>query len=128
MKRIFVITVVVLTIAVALALAMYFNNYYYFYKSISSVSEKYPSTSLVEPSGQFTSCYSSDDCLKVRGSACQPSEGGEETCVNKNYMQEYLSNIDSLAGKEYEVSCPGINKTTDRSCSCVSDVCQLVSQ
>lgn len=127
MKKIFIIALVSVAV-IAIASVLYFNNYYYFYKSLSGVKEKYPSTSLVEPSNLFVSCYKTDDCLKVKGSACQPSKGGEETCINKNYMQEYLSSIENLAGKDLEVSCPSIDKTTNRSCSCLNNICQLVNQ
>lgn len=126
MNKIFIIALVLVVIAIALA--MYFNNYYYFYKSLSSVNEKNPPTFLVGPSELFVACSKTDDCIKVKGSTCQPSKGGEEICINKNYMQEYLSSIETLEGKEWEVSCPNADKTTNRSCSCLNNVCQLVSQ
>jgi hypothetical protein len=127
MKKILIILSIIV-IAIALVfLAPYFVNTYYDYKSLQGETSKYPSTYFIKPSNSFVSCYKDDDCLKVKGSACQPSNGGVETCINKNYMQEYLSSIDNLAGKEWEVECPNINNTTNRTCSCVNNVCNLVS-
>lgn len=126
MKKIVIIILVVVIIALALFLSLNIN-YFYYLKSFKIGGYKYPSTYFIEPSNLFVSCYKTDDCIKVKGSACQPSKGGVETCINKNYMQEYLSNIENLAGKYWEVNCPNVNNSTNKECSCVNNNCNLVS-
>jgi len=92
------------------------------------VPPKYPSTYFIEPpSILFVECHTNDDCLKIKGTACQPSKGGTEICINKNYMQEYLSNIETLSGKEWEVDCPEVNNISNKICSCVNNNCKLVN-
>jgi len=127
MKKMMIIILIAAIAIVVVFSAPYIANAYYNYKSLQGETTKCPSTYFIKPSNLFSSCYKDDDCIKVKGSACQPSKGGIETCINKNYMQEYLSNIDNLAGKEWEVECPSINNTTSKGCSCVNNVCNLVS-
>ena len=127
MKKNLIILSFVILIALVLASA-YFTNIYYHYKSLQSERVKYPSTYFIQPSNLLSSCYKTDDCIKIKGTACPPSKGGIETCVNKEHMQEYLSNIEYLSGKEWEVSCPNIDKTTNKECSCINNICSLVSQ
>jgi len=98
-----------------------------FYTPIKKLPYKYSPTDFIEPSATFTKCYINDDCLKVKGSACPPDTGGVDTCVNKNYMQEYLSEIEELEGKEWEVTCPQIDKTNNYECFCVNNTCKMVS-
>lgn len=124
MKKNVLILVVILSVIIIAILAI--ANAYYF-KSFGNEKYKYPSTYFIEPSDLFLSCYKNDDCIKVKGTACPPSRGGIETCVNKNYMQEYLSNIEVLSGKEWEVNCPNIDSSTTIGCSCIDNVCKLVS-
>lgn len=84
------------------------------------------STDFVEPSENFIKCYEDTDCIKIKGSACPPSEGGVETCVNKNYFQEYISQIEKQAGSEQEITCPQVYLVTNRTCGCVENVCRLM--
>jgi hypothetical protein len=104
------------------------NKDFYYFKSILTERSKYPSTYFIEPTKMFVACYNTDDCIKAKGTACPPSRGGTEACINKNYMQEYLSSIDILSGKEWEISCPNVDKTTAKECSCINGICNLVSQ
>jgi len=126
MKKNFLIIISIVIIAIVTALMTSFTNIFYYFKSLSSEKEKYPSTYFIEPSNLFKECHTTDDCIKVKGTSCPPSKGGVETCVNKNYMQEYLSNIETLTDKEWESNCPNIDSSTDRECSCVNNVCDLV--
>jgi hypothetical protein len=88
---------------------------------------KYPSTYFIKPSENFLSCYIDDDCMKAKGSACPPAQGGIQTCINKDHLQEYTSNIELLAGKEWEVTCPDINNASNYDCLCINNTCKLVS-
>jgi len=128
MRKVIIITTVFLLAIVVLITILSFSNSYYFFKSITSEKSKYPSTYFIEPSSLFVACYTKDDCMKVKGTACPPSKGGAETCINKNYMQEYLSNIEILSGKEWEVNCPNIDSSTNKICLCINNVCKLVSE
>lgn len=96
-----------------------------FYVPSEKVWHKYSSTEFVEPPQEFLTCYQDTDCIKVKGSACLPSEGGTEVCVNKNHFQEYISVIDENAGAETDVVCPQVYLVTNRTCVCVSGVCSL---
>jgi hypothetical protein len=127
MKRILILFLVAVII-VAIALSAYFSNVYYYFKSLASERARYPSTYFIEPSNSFVACYKTDDCIKVKGTACPPSKGGAEICINKEHMQEYLSNIEILSGKEWEVECPNINNSTNKECSCINNVCKLVGE
>jgi len=97
-----------------------------FYTSQKITKYKYSPTDFIEPAERFIFCYTDDDCLKVKGSACPPDSGGVETCVNKNFMQEYNSMIEELAGKHWELGCPEIYLVTVKSCACVKDKCSLM--
>lgn len=89
--------------------------------------EQYKSsaTELVEPAENFIKCYEDTDCIKVKGSSCPPSEGGVEVCVNKNYFQEYISQIEKQEGREAEVVCPQVYMVTNRTCGCIENVCVI---
>jgi len=128
MKKYLIIILAVVAIS-AITLSAYFTNTYYHYKSLQSEVSKYPSTYFIEPSSVlFVECYTVDDCIKVKGSACPPQKGGIEICINKNYMQQYLSSIETLSGKEWEVKCPSMDNSTNKECSCNNNTCKLVSQ
>jgi len=127
MKKILILIPVIAIIVLVLAAYFTLTNDYYYYKSLTSKKQKLSPTYFIEPSNLLLTCYNDDNCIKVKGSACQPSKGGTETCINKNHMQEYLSNIENLEGKEWEVSCPDINNSTNKTCSCVNGDCKLVS-
>ena len=128
MKKYLIIILSAIAVAV-IAMSAYFTNFYYHLKSLQVQGTKYPSTYFINPpSNLFIECRTTDDCIKIKGTACPPSKGGTETCVNKGHMQEYLSSIESLAGKEWEVDCPNVNKTTDKVCSCANNFCSLVRQ
>jgi hypothetical protein len=126
MKKILIIILAVVAI-IAIALSAYFTNAYYNYKSLQGERTKYPSTYFFEPSSLFVACYTNDECIKVKGTACSPSKGGAETCINKEHMQEYLANIEITSGKEWEVNCPNINNSSNKECSCINNICSLVS-
>lgn len=126
MKKFLIIISIVVIVTIILASA-YFTDAYYNYKSLQAEKTKYPSTYFFEPSNLFVSCYNSDECIKIKGTACSPSNGGTETCINKEHMQEYLANIEISSGKEWEVDCPNVNNSTNKECSCVSNACKLVS-
>ncbi len=111
----------------AIALSAYFTNSYYRLKSLQGEGVKYPPTYFMKPDDLFVSCYKDDDCIKIKGTACPPQRGGTETCINKEHMQEYLSNIEYKSGKEWEVECPNIANSTNRVCSCTNNICSLVS-
>jgi hypothetical protein len=87
---------------------------------------KFSSTDFIEPNDDFTNCYNTTDCMKVKGSACPASEGGDEACVNKNYFQEYISVIDKLAGHELDVVCPQVYNVTERTCECLNSKCVII--
>jgi hypothetical protein len=126
MKKILIIIIAVMTVALILALP-YLTNAYYNYKSLQGGGTRYPSTYFFEPSNLFIACYTSDECIKIKGSACPPSRGGVETCINKEHMQEYLAKIEISSGKEWEVECPNTDNSTNRGCSCVNNSCEMVS-
>jgi hypothetical protein len=97
-----------------------------FYVPSKKVQHRYSSTDFIEPSQDFLTCSQDTDCIKVKGSACPPSEGGTEVCVNKNHFQEYISVIDEEAGSEAEVVCPQLNNVTNTPCGCAAGVCTLI--
>jgi len=92
----------------------------------NKVQYKISTTDFVEPSEDFIRCYEDTDCIKIKGSACPPSEGGVEVCVNKNYFQEYISQIEKQAGNEAEIVCPQVYLVTNRTCGCVQSECSLI--
>jgi hypothetical protein len=93
-----------------------------------SKSESYASSSteLIEPRDEFIKCSDSTNCIKIKGSACPPSEGGVEVCVNKNYFQQYISVIDNKAGSEIVANCPQVYLATNRTCDCVQNKCVMI--
>ena len=98
-----------------------------FYFPIKEIKYKYSSTDFIEPSQDFLKCNEDTDCIKVKGSACPPNEGGREVCVNKNHFQEYISIIDEKAGSEAEIVCPQVYLVTNKPCGCASGVCVLIN-
>jgi len=97
-----------------------------FYTPQKETNYKYSPTDFVEPSERFIFCYIDDDCLKVKGSACPPESGGVETCVNKDFMQEYNTMIEGLAGRHWELACPEIYLVSNKTCNCVENRCILM--
>jgi hypothetical protein len=97
-----------------------------FYAPSKKVQHKYSSTDFIEPSQDFLTCNQDTDCIKVKGSACPPSEGGTEVCVSKDHFQGYISVIDEEAGSETEAVCPQVNMVTNRPCGCAAGVCTLI--
>ena len=87
---------------------------------------QYSSTEFIEPDETFVLCDNDDDCFKFKGSVCPPDSGGVEVCVNKDYVQEYNSVIEGLAGNHIETVCPEIYLVTDRECKCIDNKCGLV--
>ena len=87
---------------------------------------EYSPTEFIEPFKRFVNCFEDKDCIKVKGSACPPSSGGFEVCINKNYFQEYISEIEEKAGKEWEVECPAIYLISNKICDCIESECVLV--
>jgi len=119
--RIFMIIILGLLLIV-LAVVFYIQESYI---PIKNISYKYSSTEFIEPSGNFVKCYEDKDCIKIKGSVCPPESGGTEACVNKNYFQEYLSEIEEKAGREWEVSCPEIYLVSNKTCDCIGNLCIL---
>ena len=97
-----------------------------FYVPSKKVQHKYSATDFIEPPQDFLTCNQDTDCIKVKGSACPPSEGGTEVCVSKNHFQEYISDIDEKAGKQEEVICPQVYLVTDKQCKCIEGKCKLM--
>jgi hypothetical protein len=93
---------------------------------VKKVQHKYSPTSFIEPSENFIDCFNHTDCIKVKGSACPPSSGGLEVCVNKDHFQEYISEINEKAGNEEEVACPDIFLVSNKTCDCFEGNCRLV--
>ncbi|MBN2202592.1 MAG: hypothetical protein JW700_00165 [Candidatus Aenigmarchaeota archaeon] len=87
---------------------------------------EYSYTDYVEPEERFVACDDVDDCFKFKGSACPANMGGVEVCVNKNFVQEYNSVIESKTGLTLEIECPEINRTTDMTCACINNKCALL--
>ena len=87
---------------------------------------KYSPTAFIEPLERFLKCFEDTDCIKVRGSACPPSSGGAEVCVDKDFFQEYISEIEKKAGREDEVGCPEIYLVSNKTCSCIENTCVLM--
>lgn len=97
-----------------------------FYVPIKKVNYEYSPTDFIEPSERFLKCFEDTDCIKIKGSACPPSSGGKEVCVDKDYFQEYLSEIEEKAGREEEVNCPQVYTVTNKTCDCIENKCVLV--
>lgn len=83
------------------------------------------STEFIEPSPRFVACEDNTDCIKIKGSACPPTEGGVEICINKNHFQEYISTIDEAAGAEKDIVCPQVIASTNRMCGCMMGKCDF---
>lgn len=88
----------------------------------------YTSTDFIEPDEEFVLCDSEDDCFKFRGSACPAEAGGVEVCVNKNFVQEYSSEIEGKVGLQIEIECPQADMSTRMECGCVENKCTLVGE
>jgi len=114
---------IILTILFLLALVFFIQGSYV---PIKKTPYKHSSTDFIEPSERFLKCYEDMDCIKVKGSACPPNSGGTEVCVDKDYFQEYLSEIEKQAGREEEIACPEIYLVTNKTCSCIEDKCVLI--
>jgi hypothetical protein len=97
-----------------------------FYSPVKEEKYSFSSTDFIEPSEEFVNCTISSECMKIKGSACPPSEGGKEVCVNKSYFQQYISVIDDKAGSEAFSNCPQTNMVTDRTCGCVQNRCVMI--
>lgn len=95
------------------------------YTPVKKVNHDFSSTDFIAPDQSFIGCEQTDDCIKVKGSVCPPSEGGKEVCVNKNYFQEYISTIDERAGSAVDAVCPQIYLATNKTCGCVDSRCML---
>ncbi|OGI11942.1 hypothetical protein A3K64_00520 [Candidatus Micrarchaeota archaeon RBG_16_36_9] len=87
---------------------------------------EFSSTDFIEPDENFIKCYENTDCIKIKGSACPPSAGGVETCVDKNYFQEYISQITNQAGNEADLVCPQVYLVTNRTCGCIENKCVII--
>jgi len=96
-----------------------------FHIPIKNIQYKYSPTEFIEPSERFVKCFEDTECIKIKGSACPPSSGGAEVCVDKDYFQEYLSEIEEKAGREWEVACPEIYLISNKTCGCVENKCVL---
>lgn len=94
-----------------------------FYLPREEIYYKYSPTDFIEPSEIFIRCYENKDCIKVKGSVCPVTS----TCVNKNYLQEYDSEIEKSAGTPLEADCPGMDIKDNYECFCVNNSCKLVS-
>ncbi len=105
---------------IILALIFFIQEYYI---PMKKVQYKYSPTDFIEPSKNFIKCYENSDCIKVKGSVCPVTM----TCVNKNYLQEYNSKIENLAGNLWEAECPEKTITDNYECFCVNNTCKLVS-
>ena len=88
----------------------------------------YNTTDFIEPEEKFVVCGNDDDCFKFKGSACPAEVGGVEICVNKNFVQEYSSTIEGLAGSCNVNECPQVSLSTNRTCSCIDSKCSLVGE
>jgi len=97
-----------------------------FYLPSKNVQYKYSPTEFIEPSESFLNCFEDADCIKIKGSACPTSSGGVEVCVDKDFFQQYLSEIEEKAGREENVECPEIYLVTDKICNCVEGKCNLI--
>ena len=97
-----------------------------FYSPSRNESYTTSSTELIEPRDEFIKCSDSTNCIKIKGSACPPSEGGAEVCVNKNYFQQYISVIDNMAGSLADIKCPQVYMVTNRTCGCVNNNCVMI--
>jgi hypothetical protein len=107
-----------LTVGTVIAVQMNYNP-------MRKTSYAYSSTDFIEPEQRLVNCNQTIDCIKIKGSACPPTEGGVEVCINKNHFQEYISTIDRAAGNEIEVACPQVDTATDRTCRCVDMKCNF---
>ena len=85
----------------------------------------YNITDFIQPSEKFLACDTADDCFKFRGSACPADMGGVETCVNKNFVQAYNSQIEESAGLYVVTDCPNVSFSTDMTCTCTNGRCML---
>ena len=119
MKKIILILIIIIIVGVLLLIQE-------FYIPQKGMNYKYSPTDFIEPTQRFIFCYVNDDCLKVKGSTCPPESGGVETCVNKDFMQEYNTMIEELAGKHWEIGCPEIYLVTNKICSCIDNKCVLM--
>ena len=117
------VLIVLASLLIILGLAFLIQE---FYIPVKKTQYKYSPTEFIEPSERFVNCFEDTDCIKVKGSACPPSSGGVESCVNKNYFQEYISEIEEKAGKEWEVECPAIYLISNKICDCIESECVLV--
>jgi hypothetical protein len=107
-----------LTVGAVIAVQMNYNP-------VKKDSYAFSSTDFVEPEQRLINCNQTIDCIKIKGSACPPSEGGVEVCINKNHFQEYISVINAAAGNEAEVTCPQVLTITDRTCRCINQTCNF---
>jgi hypothetical protein len=115
--------VLISLLLISLGLVSLFHEFY----AEEKVYE-YNFTDFIEPEEKFTACTSSDDCFKFKGSACPADAGGVETCINKNFVQEYNSEIQDLAGSYNVNECPQLYLSTNRICECIDSNCVLTGE
>ena len=85
----------------------------------------YNFTDYIEPEEKFITCTNNDDCFKFKGSVCPAEAGGVELCINKNFVQEYNSVLEYMAGSCMVTECPQVCLTTNRTCECIENKCTL---
>ena len=114
----------VLVSIVLLSIGTYFvvDNFYFNHDK----QYEYSTTDFVEPEEKFLDCDNVDDCFKFQGSACPPTSGGVEICINKNFVQEYRSTIEEKTGILVDIDCPQVDMSTDSECGCILNRCELM--
>jgi hypothetical protein len=115
--------VLISLVIISLGVVSLFHELY-----VEDESYEYSFTDYVNPEERFVLCSSNDDCFKFKGSVCPAEAGGVETCINKNFVQEYSSVIEDNAGACTVNECPQICLTTNRTCECIDNRCVLTGE
>jgi hypothetical protein len=65
-------------------------------------------------------CSADSDCVQTKASCCGCSEGGEDTCVNGDYLVRWEN---SMYEKCKGTFCAQVYNCPDASCQCINNTC-----
>jgi hypothetical protein len=89
-------------------------------QEIKNISEIYAQASL-----SIFACNYSSECAIVRTSACFNNLASQQACINSSYANAYESSYEQYYSSR-RVVCPQFFVLAEASCSCLSNLCNLV--
>jgi len=71
---------------------------------------------------EIKGCEVDEDCVQVRAGCCGCEAGGENTCINKNYVEAWENSLNSRCKG---VACITLYNCVPSSCECINNTCVL---